>query len=819
MWRSFRSSALIMSLLGLLSFLLSTTSTSPPIAFAQSPPTFTEVTDAAGLYHRNETWGWAWGDYDGDGYLDLMLGNHPEQGVPPQPEELSSYLMHNNGDGTFTDVIESSGIGLHADRHDQVWMDYDNDGDLDLWLPIGGRGGSGVEGPNQLYRQGPPGEFADVAVEAGVDYPLGRGRGNAWLDYDLDGDLDLYYTGGRQEEAPNALFRNNSDGTFTDVTSQHNLDAYVGPQSNVAVADYDQDGDPDMYVTGNHSRLYRNDSGTFNPAQSEAGVGASNASAADWGDYDNDGDLDLYITRGHTQDGDYEELTNSSLIRFVGRAESDADGLDFFVPEGSTVTFHLQRRAGGTVTQDPGIIYLGPDGHNPGTNPFNMDTTQISSPPPFNPGADDGFFIWQSAAGEFHIRWSGSAGSLIRMSGEITTDANFSGVSEIEFEPPSITPLANYLYQNQGDGTFVNVASTAGVTHNSDSRGADWGDFDNDGYLDLILQSHGSMDGSRRNTLYHNNGDGTFTDISAEAGVVGERDGAGWGVVFGDYDNDGFLDLLSSQATWPWPLPTGSYELYRNNGNANRWLQIDLQTALGNPDGYGAKLWITAGGMTQYREVADVSHYFNHYTGAIHLGVGPALQVDEVRVEWPSGSVDTFMDLALDQRITLVEGGGPAPTPAPTNTPGTPTATSSPTDTPTVEEIIIDNQDPEFSTVGFWNTNSNSSYPFYGADFRYSSSRDGSNQATFRPEILSAGEYEVSFWFLSSSRMSVDVPYTINHSSGSTTIRVDQNGSVGGGYWYTLGTFTFDAGTAGSIVISNDASDLVPADAVRLVPR
>jgi hypothetical protein len=361
------------------------------------------------------------------------------------------------------------------------------------------------------------------------------------------------------------------------------------------------------------------------------------------------------------------------------------------------------------------------------------------------------------------------------------------------------------------------------VAANLNSQHIAWADFDNDGDLDIYIANAGDLNvGNQPNFLYENQGDGTFQEVASSVGATGTTsEGMSGGVAIADWDADGALDVIISHGLSNYSQLSGPHEVLDNQGNSNHWLQIRLQGVASNRLGIGARVEIWPGdGSYQMREMSGGVHKFAQDEMLIHFGLGTLTHIDQLRVTWPGGAEQYLYNVGVDQRVTILEAsGGPTPSPSHTHTPGTPTLTPTPTASPVAEEIIIDNQDPEFSTVGFWNTNSNSNYPFYGADFRYSPSGDGSNQATFRPEILSAGDYEVSFWFLSSSRMSVDVPYTINHSSGSTTIRVDQNGSVGGGYWYTLGTFTFDAGTAGSIVISNDASDLVPADAVRLVPR
>ncbi|NPV10132.1 MAG: hypothetical protein HPY83_19495 [Anaerolineae bacterium] len=667
---------------------------------AQGPPQFEEVADEAGLYWRDETSGFAWGDYDGDGDLDLFLGNHPALSEPFQDRE--SLLMRNNGDGTFTNVIHGSGILLVEDRHDAAWVDYDRDGDLDLWVSIGGRGGQG-EGPSQLYRNDGNGQFVDVAPAAGVDYPLGRGRGTAWLDFDNDGDLDLFFTGAEREEAGNAFFRNNGDGTFTNITTQLGLDPFTGPMPNVAVADYDGDGDQDMFVTGLATRLYRNDGDRFTDVSATSGARTNAATSAAWGDHDGDGDVDLYVARGDREPGyDFHEYVEGEL-RFVGRVEDPdvGDGLDFRVTPASEVTFFLQVRLGGAVFRDPSMFFIGASRWSPSSDPFTVSATEVSAAPLYEAGAERGFFIWQSEPGVWHVRWSGITGDVGEgFAGIITSGGAISDIVAVDAEGWSPTAIPDKLFRNNGDGTFTDVTAAAGLGNGLLCRSPDWGDFDNDGDLDLYVQTVGGMDQDAPNLLYLNNGDGTFTEIAAQAGVTGSAEGFGWGSVWADYDNDGFLDLLANQESWWWPLDRGRYELFRNLGNGNHWLKVDLRGVQSNPRGHGAKLWLTSGGRTQFREVGDNSHFFQHYAGPVHFGLGSATVVEELRILWPSGVSQILTDVAADQQITVIEGStGPTPTATATTTAtatptGTATATTEPTATATATATASPTTEP-----------------------------------------------------------------------------------------------------------------------------
>jgi len=607
-------------------------------------PAFADVTDEAHVSYSDDTYGLAWGDYDGDGYLDLLAGNHLN----------APSLYRNNGDGTFTDTLDGTGIGPQGDRKDNVWVDYDNDGDLDLYITLG----LGDRGPSQLYRNDGSGNFVNVAGVAGVMEAGGRGRGAAWADYDNDGDLDLFVANAYYVNAPNVFFRNNGDGTFTEVGAEVNLAEVIG-SIGAAWADYDHDGDPDLYVTGVNNRLYRNDGAVFTDVTDAAGVQGSDGAAAAWADYDEDGNLDLYVSSGTGMGVEDYQTWASNVITFVGCISSggDEDGLNFVTPAGISVTFHLQEFKKDAI-QDESIIFLGPDGHHPAENPFTLGG-ETSDPPPYTPAQDEGFFVWQSLPGGWHIRWSAPELAIenVHFTGLITASAPISGVAEIGFEYPPPSSLPDRLFRNIGDGTFVDVTEAAGLSFDGDSRGAAWGDYDNDGDLDLFLVLAGGVRGNEPDRLYRNNGDGTFTDVAVSEEVTGSAGGRGWSAMWADYDNDGFLDLYVSHRGLVWPLTPGGHQLFHNQGNSNHWLKLYLIGEVSNRDSLGAKVWVTAGGRTRFREYADGALHYAHYNGPLHVGLGANTVADEVRVEWPSGITRMLTDVPADQHLVIHEGG------------------------------------------------------------------------------------------------------------------------------------------------------------------
>jgi hypothetical protein len=480
-------------------------------------PVFTNVTVAAGLAETGTPFGNpSWGDFDGDGYLDLWVDNHYNS---------RPYFYKNTGNGTFTDVFTSTGLVAQGDKHGNGLCDYNNDGNLDLHITIGARGGTLLGEKSDRTNQNLGGFFfLDVTAEAGTDDTWGQGRSVAWGDYDHDGYADLLL-GNLSTDL--VLYRNNGDGTFTNVAVAAGLGSLQFDEA--CFADYDNDGYPDIYLAdvaekGAHTdRLFRNNGdGTFSDVTAEAGIQPlTQGRSLAWGDYNNDGYLDLFISRG---------------------------------PE---------------------------------------------------------------------------------------------------------VPSKQTLYQNNGDGTFADVTDAAGLGALSNNRAAGWGDFDNDGYLDLYVVSSGTdSDGKGPNYLYWNNRTGAFREVAERAGVQAVALTRGRGASWGDYDNDGFLDLFTNNGEDNTGLPPkGPQFLFHNEGNSYHWIEIRLVGTVSNRDGLGATVKITVGRQTQYRENnGSMGHYLSQQSTPLHFGLGKSTLVKSVVISWPSGISQTLLNVAADQKLVVTEG-------------------------------------------------------------------------------------------------------------------------------------------------------------------
>lgn len=517
------------------------------LAGGQAIPRFEDVAQQAGIVLRHTGdpregspavgTGVAWGDFDGDGRLDLYVTDH----MGP------CHLYRSNGDGTFTDVAESAGVahpGMHATS--ATFVDFDNDGRPDLYVGV-------AHGPNRLFRNNGDGTFADVTERSGLG-DEGRTMSTAWSDYDGDGYLDVFVANYPDEPVTfdahstpqmntrtvmqlphptNHLFHNNGDGTFTDVSHLLDISATWGFGFSAVWFDYNRDGRPDLYAVydfGNirqPNTLWRNDGPgpdgwRFTQVQHRMGVDTrANPMGVASGDYDNDGWLDLAVTD------------------------------------------------------------IGP----------------------------------------------------------------------------------NYLYRNTGGQRFREVAQGARVAHATNdvnnmldpsmTWGVSFADFNNDGWLDLYLVA-GAMDYQnvpQPNALYMNDHTGRFIDVSDASGA--NDPGQGRSVAVGDFDGDGYLDMIVANYGQP-PL------LYRNlsRGLGNRWLRLELEGTQSNRDAVGARVTVHARGLRpQVREVQIGQGLGSCNERALHFGLGSVSRVDRVEIHWPSGRRQVLHAVDSNQTLHIAEPG------------------------------------------------------------------------------------------------------------------------------------------------------------------
>jgi hypothetical protein len=490
-------------------------------------------------------------DYNNDGLLDIFFTNGAD--IPSLEKNNSTYynrLFRNNGDGTFTDATEKAGLQGTGYSMGVAAGDYDNDGLVDLYI-------AGVN-RNQLFHNNGDGTFTDVTAKAGVGGKVpGLGKAWAvtagWFDYNNDGLLDLlvvnyldydiktaalchvegvptYCAPNKFRGTPNILYRNNGDGTFTDVSEPSHISRYAGKGMGVAFADYDNDGFTDIFVSNDtfpNYLLHNNRDGTFTDVAVVAGVAYTESGTTvagmgtDFRDLDNDGRPDLFHT---AMFGD---------------------------------TFPL--------------------------------------------------------------------------------------------------------YRNLGSGQFEDMTVAAGITAFT-SRLTGWGtgafDFDNDGYKDLFTANSEILDNAMEvehrsfalpNGLFRNKGALKFDDLSAKAGAGFLVPAAHRGAAFGDFNNDGKIDIVVTALNGPPEL------LMNRSPNQNHWIILKLIGTKSNRDGLGTRIKITTSHGSQYNHATTAVGYNSSSDKRVHFGLGESTVIDTIELSWPSGIRQILTKVKVDQVLAVRE--------------------------------------------------------------------------------------------------------------------------------------------------------------------
>jgi hypothetical protein len=523
--------------------------------------------------------------------------------------------------------------------------------------------------------------FTDVTREAGIRfqyvngasgqfyYPETFGGGAAFIDYDRDGWLDIllvngdYWPGHAPSGAARptlALYRNNHDGTFTDVTVQACLNISLYGMG-VAVGDYDNDGYDDLYVTGlDHSLLFHNErNGRFRDVTREAGVGNEGhwATSAAWLDYDNDGRLDLFLCNYVRWRPEEEKVCRQGDLRvYCGPLVYQADSCRLFRNLGGGRFRDVTRKAGlyKTTGKALGVAVWDLDGDR---YPDILVANDLTPNYLFRNNRDGTFREVGLDAGVAY----GADGVARSGMGIDVADTKNDGkcalfVSNFAREP-------NSLFSQDGPFVFTDKTYETGMGEPSLlplGFGLCFFDYDNDGWKDaFVTNGHIQPDIARYEPgqtyaqeplLFRNRGDGNFDEVHKQVGGGLLEAMVGRGAACGDYDNDGDLDLLLTGNNGPARL------LRNDGGNRNSWLAIRLIGHKSNRDGIGAEVRVKVGDRMLRDQVRSGSSYLSASDLRLHFGLGEAKQAEWVEVRWPSGVVDRLHAVKANQLLTIEEG-------------------------------------------------------------------------------------------------------------------------------------------------------------------
>jgi hypothetical protein len=522
-------------------------------------------------------------------------------------------------------------------------------------------------------------QFIDVTQQSGITWRHVNGAtdekflietmggGGAFLDYNRDGRLDIFLVQSGCHKfsvnctaGHNALYRQNPDGSFTDVAKQAGVADSGIYGMGVAVGDYDNDGFPDIYVTGfPHNVLYHNNGdGTFTDVTAKAGVAASGwSTSAAFFDYNRDGFLDLFVARYLDWDYDknvfcgerrpgYRAYCHPDQFKAVSNRlfRNNGDGTFSDVSEASGVA----RVAGKAL----GVVAF--DFNHDGWQDLYIANDKVRNFLFRNNG--DGTFTEMGLVAEVAYGAHGSPES-----GMGTDAADFDGdgwpdlfVTNIDYEP-------NNLFHNNGDETFDDVTVRAGlgsVAMLFSAFGTKFIDFDNDGNMDLVVLNGHVLDNiqlfregvtfAERPFLFQDTG-GKFQEVGSLHGTAFTKAYVGRALAAGDFNNDGAIDML-------WVTNGGPPVLLRNEGgNRNSWIGFQLQGTVSNRDAIGTVVTVTTGNRQWVREVVGGSSYCAAHDLRLLFGLGSSEKVDKVEVRWPSGIISHLQSLTLRQYVQVAE--------------------------------------------------------------------------------------------------------------------------------------------------------------------
>ncbi len=695
---------------------------------------FQNVAEQAGInwsrQKGEEAFSLSWLDYNNDGLLDLWVSGHGYNGSSQQyPDGKYPYLYLNNGNGTFTNLFDADWRqGKGGDIHGTTWIDFDNDGDKDFFASAGGQLGEGAGQPN-LFFVNQNGTLQEEAVARGVDYAIGRSRSTLWFDGNGDGLLDFLQSTALREDGlgRTAYFEQQANGTFIDRTDTVGLNTDESSRY-AQLADLTGDGKLDLVIQGTYTwplKVYDFSSGTtFQdvtaniPKISDAPADpysdfTDHQSARDSviADFNNDGRNDIFLVRSHIFTPEPSIFQGSDTIVSADLILSGGGDIGIsFTTTGSFAfdSFDFNGRDSTFAGFDKTNIFIGASGRNPTAEElaaifgsgYNPDLTSGSDACSICGGSDEGenhssaafvldptdtsvvgiksdrstrgiYIGYDATTQTWQVRLSSNKYEIVRVA--VESDSQITNLSEINFtsaDPNSLAISDRFLVYDNATGQYVDRTIESGLGDPTLAQSVVAADFDNDMDLDLYL-SNAYPSFNQPNILYENQGDGTFVKVELAGGAASDEIGPhrldfeiGQRIAVGDYDNDGFVDVIAGSTVAKSPRKTylgAPTQLFHNqekqNGNTNHWIEIDLQGIDANRDAIGAVVKVyTPDGVIQVREQNSGMHVFAQNSPRLHFGLGQNTKIDRLEISWPNSVTSQVLtNVAVDRVLKVVQ--------------------------------------------------------------------------------------------------------------------------------------------------------------------
>jgi len=612
---------------------------------AHSDISFEETTLKSAINYTGSSWSGGWRDYNNDGYVDLWVSNH---GGKPT-------LYVNSGDGSFSNGQAILGNSAIRDGHGVAWADIDNNGYADLIEIVGAALGTG-EGSNQLFINDGI-KLKENAQAAGLSYPAGRGRVPLWLDYDLDGLLDILIMNQSRMDAkaPSALFHNER-GQFFDNSPKTGLEIGKTANDAFAILSNIRDSLPmELMIFGSEPPGYLPRAFQINKGKFHEITGSifsneiTNVFDAVTADFNGDLQADIFLSR-YKYASNIVKIDDDSYRAGIFNTGALKRGLDFVTSGDLKLSIHLPSIKWGfsNVFVGRNLVSMKPVNKKKLSGDILLSTSDenVLGEPQITETRKRGVYIWyEPKTSSWHIRFTSETWAFLQL--EIVGSEIIQNVKPYGFESNSpLQPVALFSsksgYKEKFLGKFPSCPSAAAA------------DFDNDMDVDLYLVCTESV-ANRHNQLYENQGNGKFRKVSTH-GAEGTKVGIGNKAMIADYNNDGFPDIFIINGLGVVsPINQGPYQLFKNTGNNNHWLKIKLSGTKSNRDGVGAEVLVKAGGKTQLREQNGKSHYGAQDDIVLHFGLGTNLSADEITIRWPSGITQRLYDVKADQTLSITE--------------------------------------------------------------------------------------------------------------------------------------------------------------------